>query len=216
MTASRFSGHIDTATDFRIRAGVKSDLSNIVAIHLAAFPRFFLSVLGRRFLTLFYSDLMSSSKGILLAAEDSGGSAILGFVAGVTVQAGFYRELLLNHKWHYAFAALPFCLRNPRIVPRLLRALRRPADSQASAASACLMSIAVHPVAEGKGIGRHLVHEFCAQLRSRGVTSVCLTTDTRGNDRVNLFYERLGFRLVRQFKTAEKREMNEYFLDLKE
>jgi predicted N-acetyltransferase YhbS len=68
----------------------------------------------------------------------------------------------------------------------------------------------VRPSSEGKGIGRQLVLAFCQALAARGVESVCLTTDRDRNDRVNRFYQQLGFRLSRSYVTPEGRAMNEY------
>ncbi|HEX2059303.1 MAG TPA: GNAT family N-acetyltransferase, partial [Thermoanaerobaculia bacterium] len=134
----------------------------------------------------------------------------VGLAAGTTTQSGFYRSLLRRRVFAFAFAALPAALRRPVILPRLLRALRRPAESASASAAASLMSLAVDPRAEGQGIGARLVEAFCDELRKRGSDAVCLTTDAVGNDAVNRFYQRRGFRVARQITTAEGRVLNEY------
>jgi hypothetical protein len=40
-----------------------------------------------------------------------------------------------------------------------------------------------------------------------------LTTDAEGNDAVNTFYQRAGWRLESSFSTPEARRMNRYILD---
>ncbi|MDH7568696.1 MAG: GNAT family N-acetyltransferase [Armatimonadota bacterium] len=195
-----------------IRPMEPPDLGAVVAIHLESFPGFFLSFLGPRFLSLLYESLSADAEGVVLVADLHGST--VGFVAGVTSQAGFYRRLLRRRKWAFALAGAGAVLRRPSIAPRLWRALRRPTEASQSAADACLMSIAVRPSTEGKGLGRRLVHAFCEEMRRRGVGAVSLTTDRDHNERVNRFYQQLGFRLARTFVTPEGRAMNEYVLAL--
>ena len=55
-----------------------------------------------------------------------------------------------------------------------------------------LASIGVDPQVSKRGIGG-LVAAFLAESKRRGADEVYLTTDAEGNERVNVFYERLGF-----------------------
>jgi len=193
-----------------VRAMQAGDVPEVVRIHLESFSGFFLSFLGPKFLALFYEGVLEHPQGVALVAES--GEGIDGFVAGVTEQAGFYRRLVKSRVHRFAWASLGAAARRPRIVPRLFRALGQSRLSERAAAPACLMSIAVRPGAAGKGAGRELVSAFSGAMAGRGVTEYCLTTDRDGNDRVNQFYQRLGFRLVRSFVTPEGRAMNEYLM----
>lgn len=195
-------------TDVTIRVALPRDLEMVTDVHVRSFPNFFLSALGPRFLRLLYEEILRSETGVLVVADD--GSGVVGLAAGTTTQSGFYRALLRRRLIAFALAAAPAALRRPVIVPRLFRALRRPAESASAAAPACLMSLAVHPRAEGQGIGARLVTAFCEELRSRGADGVCLTTDAAGNDPVNRFYQRQGFRATRSITTPEGRVLNEY------
>lgn len=197
-----------------IRQAAAAEIPAIVGIHRESFPTFFLTFLGAEFLTLFYRGVLEDPEGILLVAAEPGGPE--GFVAGVLSQSGFYGRLLRRRKWLFAAAALRSVLKRPSIVPRLWRALRRPAESRAAAADACLMSLAVVPRAEGRSVGAQLVDAFCRTVSSRGVTRISLTTDRTGNDRVNRFYESRGFRLARSYRTPEGRAMNEYVREVGE
>jgi len=196
----------------RTRKAVVSDIDQIIYTHLKSFPDFFLTFLGPGFLQLLYRNIALDPEGILLVVEDE--DSIVGFVAGVTSQTGFYRRLIQRQKWAFAWAALGATLRRPTIIPRLWRALRRPNDATESAAEACLMSIGVSPEFQGRGIGKQLVEAFCQELASRGEPAVCLTTDRDNNEAVNRFYQRLNFQLARSFITPEGRAMNEYVCNL--
>lgn len=195
-----------------IRPMLPDDLPQVVDVHLKSFPGFFLTFLGHNFLALLYKNMQSDPEGVVLVATCNG--QIKGFVAGTMYQIGFYQRLIKRQKWSFAVAALGALLKRPAIAPRLLRALRRPADVQHASAAACLMSIAVRPESACKGIGKQLVATFCQELARRGASSVCLTTDRDNNYRVNHFYQRLGFRLSRTYITPEGRAMNEYAMSL--
>jgi ribosomal protein S18 acetylase RimI-like enzyme len=188
------------------------DVPEVVRIHLQSFGGFFLSFLGPRFLTLLYEGIISHPRGVALVAET--GAGIEGFVAGVTDQSDFYRELVKSRAHRFAGASFGAVVRRPAIIPRLFRALGQSRRSQRSSAKACLMSIAVRPGTSGKGLGRDLVTGFSAALVERGIFEYCLTTDRDNNDRVNQFYLKLGFKLTCDFLTPEGRAMNEYVMTL--
>jgi len=190
------------------------DLPAIVQVHLNSFPNFFLTFLGPKFLKLLYHNIACAPEGIVLVAEMDG--KVIGFVAGVTRQTGFYRRLLQRQAWAFAWAAMGAVLRRPAIIPRLWRAFRRPGEAAESAAEACLMSIAVAPEFQGQGLGKQLVEAFCQALVARGELAVCLTTDRDNNEVTNHFYQRLNFKLARSFVTPEGRAMNEYVRNLQE
>ncbi len=195
-----------------IRRAQPGDLDDITRVHLESFRGFFLTVLGARFVRLMYEEIMKSEAGVLVVAED--GRQVIGLAAGTTEQAGFYKSLIRSRLFAFGFAALPAAIRRPAIIPRLMRALRRPAESATSSAPACLMSLVVSSDAAGKGVGGQLVTAFCEELRERGANLVCLTTDAVENDSVNRFYRRLGWRVAQQLTTPEGRVLNEYVREL--
>jgi ribosomal protein S18 acetylase RimI-like enzyme len=191
-----------------LRPARRDELSGIAELHGKAFPNFFLSSLGSRFLELMYRGIIADPGGVLyVAVEDH---RLLGFVAGVEKQEGFYRRLIKQHKWAFAASAFGALARKPSIAPRLCRALRRAEEARQSAAEACLMSIAVCPDEAGRGIGRQLVQAFDRTMGERRIPAYGLTTDADNNERINKFYAGLGFRLARSFRTPEGRVMNEY------
>ena len=195
-----------------IRPMRKEDVPVVVEIHLASFPGFFLSILGSRFLARLYLSILTDDRGIAFVAAEN--DRLVGFVAGVTRQEGFYKSLVRHHLVAFGFASVGPLLRRPNILGRLARALRRSAEAAESSAEACLMSIAVSPTTEGRGVGRALVDAFGRALVERGIDAFCLTTDRDNNDRTNRFYLSTGFTLVRSFVTPDGRAMNEYLKHL--
>jgi ribosomal protein S18 acetylase RimI-like enzyme len=193
--------------DVTVRPLAEADVAVVVEIHLRTFQGFFLSFLGRGFLRLLYESIRTAPEGVALVATRG---PVVGFAAGVTSQRSFFRRLVREHWWRFGRAAAGAALRRPSTIPRLLRALRRPAESEEAAADAALLSIGVLPELEGSGIGSRLIEAFVAEMGRRGADAVSLTTDRDDNDRVNRFYERHGFHVQRSYVTPEGRALLEY------
>jgi ribosomal protein S18 acetylase RimI-like enzyme len=196
-----------------IRAMTELDVTEVASLHLETFPAFFLSFLGRRFLKLLYQSIVRDPMGIAFVSTGDD-DRLLGFVAGVTQQAGFYSRLARKRMIGFAFASAGAALRRPSIIPRLWRALKRSDEARGSTADGSLMSIGVSPAAQSRGIGRDLVATFAAEVRRRGIDRFCLTTDQAGNEAANAFYVSIGFTVARTFVTPEGRVMNEYLMRL--
>ena len=188
-------------------------VSQVVEIHMKSFPGFFLTFLGPRFLSLYYSGVCSAPEGIAYVYLDVAGTPA-GFVAGTSDPRGFYSKLLRKDWIRFSLASLGAIYRRPSIVSRIARAVRHPSENSAGKDVAGLYSIGVLPSLQGTGAGGKLVAAFLEEARRRGCTRVFLTTDRDGNVSVNAFYRKSGFRLEREYATAEGRRMNEYRINL--
>jgi ribosomal protein S18 acetylase RimI-like enzyme len=194
-----------------IRPMADADTEAVVAVHLAAFPSFFLTFLGPGFLRELYRGIVADPTGLAYVALVSGRP--VGFVAGTTMPARFYSRLARRRAIRFGIAALPAFLRRPSILPRLLRAFGKSGSAAPDESGrAELMSIAVLPGEQTRGGGAQLVARFADEAFERGASAVYLTTDALGNDAVNRFYLRCGFVLARSFTTPEGRTMHEYEL----
>jgi GNAT superfamily N-acetyltransferase len=190
----------------------QEDVDSVVGVHMKAFQGFFLTFLGPRFLRELYRSIVIDPSGIAYVYRVD--RRVLGFVAGTSQPAGFYRRLLRQRWWHFGWAATGPILRRPEIIPRLLRAFRMPEQVDTLAGCGTLMSIAVLPSSQSKGVGKILVQAFLQEATRRRLNQVNLTTDKVNNNSVNSFYRKLGFRCSRSFTTPEGRAMNEYIIDL--
>ena len=197
----------------RIRPMERSDIPAVVRVHLSSFQGFFLSSLGERFLVVLYDRVLQLPDSIGFIAENAS-SSVVGFVIGVTSQAGLRRQLLVRYWPAFVRVSIGPALRHPGIVPRLLRMLRRPGEAQQAVADCLLVSIAVLPAIQGQHVGADLTNAFLRAAHDRGAAAVTLTTDRDRNDYANWFYQRMGFRLARSYVTAENRGMNEYSIDV--
>jgi ribosomal protein S18 acetylase RimI-like enzyme len=194
-----------------IRRMLPSDVSTVTKVHIKSFSGFFLTSLGSAFLRNLYSSILDDPDGIGYVAIRH--AQIVGFAAGTAQPSGFYRRLLVRRWWQFAWSALPAVLRQPTIIPRLLRAFSLPAQVT-HAKRGTLMSIAILPECQGNGIGQSLVTAFLEEASQRGLYQVDLTTDRDHNQAANRFYQRLGFVCQRSFVRPEGRAMNEYVIDL--
>lgn len=196
-----------------IRQMEMTDIPQVVKVHLASFPGFFLSFLGERFLALFYAGICRAQHGIgLVYLDDQEQPA--GFAVGSADPRGFYSELLRRDWLRFGLASLSAIRKRPSILHPLLRAMRHPSEHPAGEDVAGLFSMGVSPKLQGRGAGKVLISSFLDEAKRRGSRRVYLTTDQTNNDVANTFYSNLGFKVKRQFVTPEGRRMNEYWIDL--
>ncbi|MBO7328715.1 MAG: GNAT family N-acetyltransferase, partial [Lentisphaeria bacterium] len=84
-----------------------SDLEAVVEVHMASFPSFFLTTLGKSFLRQYYKAVAAMPDGIVLGAYSAEGE-LMGFCAATTHCNGFNKRLLIRHCIPMGWQA--FCL----------------------------------------------------------------------------------------------------------
>lgn len=199
--------------NYKVGALQKLHLKPVVEVHLKAFPGFFLSFLGPKFLTEFYQSFIEDDAGIGFVGQDALTGQVVGVIVGPLVPAGYFKRLLKKKWWAFCLASLTAVLKKPSVIPRLFRAVFYRGESPASMEGlALLSSIAVSPDVQAKGLGGVLVQAFMEEVKRRGGNGVFLTTDADHNDKVNRFYQKLGFSMESSHVTPEGRKMNRYVL----
>ncbi len=189
-----------------------SYLDQVVGVHLRAFPTFFLTFLGPRFLREFYGSFGVDPSGVGFVALGESDN-VVGVVVGPLNPAGYFQRLLRRRWWAFCLASIWAVLRNPTVIPRLFRAVFYRGDSPPGPDRSLLSSVAVDPGVQKQGVGRALVEAWVAEVRRRGSKGCFLTTDAVGNEAVNSFYCHLGWTLEGSFTTPRGRQMNRYVLD---
>ena len=177
-----------------IRAATLADIPALIAIHDSAFPNFFLTLLGPRFLLLLYQGFINEAAGSLDVAVDDQ-SVLCGLLAGARLPAEFFSALRRNRWLPLGVAMIPGLLRHPiRCLERMWSALLYNGDRPAMMADYWLISsLGVPRHHSGAGIGRRLVEHFCAEARDAGAKGVYLQTDQDHNATTLGFYANLGF-----------------------
>jgi ribosomal protein S18 acetylase RimI-like enzyme len=196
----------------KVRQFTKHDIKRVVEIHMNSFEGFFLTSLGPRFLTVFYSAVIDDPTGISLVAYDEKG--IYGFVVGTIKPSKFYWRLILSRSFKFFYTSIPSIVRNPKILPHLLRGFLLPTGAARPEGWSTLLSLAVAKEGQNLGIGHLLMVSFITEVKQLGLKRINLLTDKYDNEGVNNFYYKHNFRIYRSLKTPEGRWMNEYVLNL--
>lgn len=189
----------------------RGDVDDAARLHLHAFPDFFLSQLGERFVREFYRGFLADGSVTVVARRDTG--SLAGVAVGHVRPQGFFARLLLRRWYAFALASLRLVLTRPSQVPRLLRAVTyRGETGDYTPAGALLSSICVDPALRGQAVGSTLLGAWVEQMHEAGATTAYLVTDADDNDGVNGFYLGAGWDLHHSYATPEGRMMNCYVL----
>ena len=179
----------------------------IIDVHLQAFQGFFLSSLGRRFLTLYYTTLMKSPKGILICMFNEA-QKVVGFAAGTSISKNFHKEILFNKPFAYAWILLPKVIFNPAIIFRLIKNMSKNSSEERDDGNyAELLSIAVSPRYASDGAGKKLLNAFEDQVLENHCEQIALTTDKKNNEKVLSFYQKNGYEVFYEFEAYPSRAM---------
>ena len=193
-----------------------ADVDAVVDIHMAGMPGYFLTSLGRRFLSLYYRDVVRSKQGISMVLARDG--RVLGFATGEFGPGKFYRSLLVRRGLAFGFCALGAVVRRPAILARMWRQVFERIEAPASEKVARLASLAVVPDAEGRGYGLVLIAACIEAICRRGGSAVVLEV-LKDNPTLIQAYERMGFAITRETarstgkSTGESRVEMRYSLD---
>lgn len=192
------------------------DPNEIAELHLQAFPGFFLTQLGKPFLTSYYRCVETYPGGILLVARKDEG-AVVGFAAGFDDPPAFY-AFLRSRFVQFILPVAGALLRRPKLLRRAifdLRYVKARGEGKSPADHAVCELASIGVLEPGSGVGSMLIDEFLVRSWDLGSRSVILTTDRDRNDAANRFYDQKGFTLVREFVHVPGRVMNEYRMELK-
>lgn len=192
----------------RVNAKEKDIIKLVVQIHLDTFEGFFLTFMGRGFLTCLYKSYCQyQESGLLVAFENN---KPLGFLAYSGDYSGLYKFMIKKKLIPFAWYSLGAFFRKPRSFVRLIRAFSKPNDVKREEKYIELASIGVKPESKSKGVGSSLINELKRIVNFDVYDYISLETDAEDNERTNNFYLKNDFKLVRTYETREGRKMNEY------
>ena len=158
-----------------IRKATINDVDIIVKIHTDAFKDFFLTSLGPKFLTFYYSCFVKSDETVTMIAEEEG--KVYGFSASTRACKGFNSRLIKNNLSAFTIVSLKMLFTSPFALLRLAKNLTKKGDGINDEEDyAELYSIGVSKLAQGKGVGKQLLAASEEALKQKGVKRVSLTT----------------------------------------
>jgi glycosyltransferase involved in cell wall biosynthesis len=185
-------GMSDLATELgprsepKVRPAGVEDAAALARLHISAIQTGFLPRLGHRFMTVLYRALVGWEAAVVLVADPGGGP--IGFVAGGTDTARFYRYFFRRYLLPAVWTALPALLR-PR---NLRRAVETARYGGVSATGAELLAMAVDEGWRGAGIGLRLGHDFLDAMTRLGHDPVRVVVGD-DNEVAKSAYRRMGF-----------------------
>lgn len=182
------------------------DYKKLAKIHQAAFPGFFLTSLGIRFLNTYYLLSLKTEGSVSCCVVDENDD-ILGFAVGCLQAKGFHKKVFLKSPLAFIGSLMRSFLSNPKIIIRLWKNLEKNASQDDDKKYSELLSIAVSPENKGKGIGKILLSGFESEIKKLKGKKIALTTDFSENESVILFYERSGYSKSFEFVTYPNRLM---------
>ncbi len=141
---------------------------------------------------------MRSPGSFLLVAEDGG--AVVGMVAGTGDRGALYRAFILRDGVAAAVSSAPTLLREWRKVLETLRQGGSGALSRGRGVE--LLSIAVDPSVQGRGVGGRLVDALLERARHAGERGVFVVVGA-DNVRAVSLYLRSGFAQAGSFELHE-------------
>lgn len=190
-----------------IREMVPKDALDVAHLHIVAFPDYFLTRLGVRFLEcLYYSYSFPPGVGVIALDNDK----IIGFVTGMTDSKAFYTKfyrdnfltltkIVITHFFTDAVVRGKLLKKTAHFKMAILALLRRPSKEPLgtkmppTAKMAYLLSIGVAEAYKGNGVADMLVKKYCKLLNQEGYERVLLSV-LPTNHRAIRFYEKTGWK----------------------
>ena len=193
----------------KVEKNETSVINDVVRIHLDTFEGFFLTFMGKGFLKTMYSSYCAHNGSGLFVATDGEGKTV-GFLAYSGDMSGLYKYMIKKKLIPFGWYSMGAFFRKPKVFMRLIRAFLKPSESVREEKYVELASIGVDPSAKSKGIGSQLIDKLKESVDFTENAYITLETDAENNEGANRFYQKNGFKLIREYATHEGRKMNEY------
>ena len=151
----------------KIQNATAESIPDIVGIHKQAFPDFFLTTLGERFLHLYYGCMCKSGEALTLCAMNEG--KVVGFSSTALKSAGFNTRLIKHNMMSFALEAFRLLFTRPKSLVRLVNNFtKKGSEVEDNGDYAELFSIGVSPFCQGKGVGSLLLSNNERMIREWG------------------------------------------------
>lgn len=198
-----------------IRVATTVDVPQIVNIHMNAFEGFFLTTLGRTFLSFYYKSFVNSKDGIVMCAVED--DKVCGFAAATKQCKGFNSNLIKTNFVSFIWLAFRLLFIRPSALIRLAKNLSKKSDVIDDPEDyAELYSIGIADNMQGKGMGKKLLTAIEDQMKCDGVEKISLTTDFYNNDYAIAFYRTMGYQTLYEFTSYPNRKMYRFIKLLKQ
>lgn len=199
----------------KIRPISEAEIDSVVHIHIEAFPDFFLTQLGERFLRIYYKSVMKNQDGILLGVFEN--DILYAFAAATHHSRNFHRNIIADNRMDYLLEGGRLLLTKPGALLRLYKNLtKQNPDKKDSGSYAELLSIGVCQSKQGLGYGRKIL--FCLEqiIKDHGGSRLSLTTDACDSNKAIDFYNSCGYEILYPFTAYPARDMYRFIKNITE
>ena len=188
-----------TVGSVRIAPFTETSLESVVEIHLAAFPDYMNTQLGRGYLHAFLRGFLRREDTVALLALGESGQ-VLGYAVGAPVQSGHEMNRALVPAAILAVLGKPWILATPRIRRTAWQRIQSMLGRKGAVkpkpvlpmVTLSLVSIGVDPQARGRSVGEQLMKAWEQGAKQLGCASLRLSVYPQ-NAGARRFYERNGW-----------------------
>lgn len=189
-----------------IRKIENKDVKEVILIHNMAFKNFFLTGLGKFFLSIYYRSVLNNEQGILLGCYE--GEDLLGFCAGTILSQGFNKRLIKSNFYAFIIVGIYLIFTKPSTLIRLFRNFSKTNSKIVdNGLYAELLSIGVNPDYQNNGVGKILLKGLESTVLKMNEKKISLTTDCYNNEKAISFYKACGYYVWYDFMAYPKRKM---------
>jgi ribosomal protein S18 acetylase RimI-like enzyme len=187
--------HLRKMAQKHVRPMTPEDIHVVVDIHMAAFPGYFTTSLGPKFLALFYAEAQRSRSSINYVFERDG--RVLGFCVGTFSPGRFYRGLFIRQWFPLAAYSLRVAVKQPLILGRIVRSLFERVGRRSEKDIAFLGTTAVFPEEQARGYGLAIVSAFIDHIKKLGGKQVRGEVLKEDQNLIRA-YQKMGFEVLRE------------------
>ncbi len=188
-----------TVRAVRITPLTEASLDSVLKIHLAAFPDYMSTQLGRGYLHAFLRWFVGRKDTVALLASSESGQ-VLGYAVGAPVPSGREMNRALLPSALFAVVAKPWLLASPRIRRTAWQRIQSMLGRKGAVIpkpllptlTLSLVSIGVDPQARGRSVGEQLMKAWEQGAKQIGCASLRLSVYPQ-NAGARRFYERNGW-----------------------
>jgi len=213
-TETLIDGHAKTSNSetIAVESAKLQDLPEIVEIHTQTNPESYLTLLGRPVLLSIYKHFIRHSYGIALVAKNEFGQ-IAGVAIGCEYPRRFYRRLALAVLPAYLWTSAARLFRPGSVGAGPAKRYRSQDNLFPKQDIVYFTQLNVAPAFQRRRVGSALAHAMYDEAVGRGHCEVYLITD-RDNSSVRALHEKMGCKLIREFRTPAGIERCLYLKEL--
>lgn len=179
-----------------VRKASSTDIDSVVNVHLHSFQDFFLTHLGKSFLTKYYQMALRDPSSIFLVYIDTNKN-VTGFAVGFNDPSKFYGKMKSVHGLVFFIPLFKALLKRPSLILNMGRSLFHLVFKRSTSMTSKFTELAsIGVLNPGGGVGSTLLKAFLNFAKVHGAFEVRLTTDRDNNDSANYFYTRHGFEVI--------------------